>query len=81
MQWKMQLPNAAGQVVNVLAQDAQVFAGCNGRAYSLNAETPSPFTPLLTPPSMGDGAEVRLAIADDTLFVGANSEVRGITVR
>jgi hypothetical protein len=29
----------------------------------------------------GDGAEVRLAVADGTLFAGANSTVRGLTTR
>ena len=45
------------------------------------SEQGSPFMQVLNLPGMGDGAEVRLAMADGTLFAGANSTVRGLTLR
>jgi hypothetical protein len=80
-QWQMNLPNAGGQIVNVLAQNGQVFAGSNGLVYRMDPEKGAPFSQVLNMPGMGDGAEVRLAWADDMLFAGANSAVRGLTTR
>jgi len=78
--WKSDLPASAGNVVSVLAQEGQVFAGCNGLVYRMNPKQGAPFWPALTLPGMGN-AEVRLAMADDTLFAGANAAVRGVTTR
>lgn len=78
--WQVNLPASAGNLVSVLAQDGQVFAGCNGMVYRMNPKQGAPFWPALTLPGMGD-AEVRLAMADDTLFAGANNAVRGVTTR
>jgi outer membrane protein assembly factor BamB len=78
--WKVNLPASAGNVVSVFAEDGQVFAGCNGLVYRMNPKQGAPFWPGLTMPGMGN-AEVRLAMADDTLFAGANAAVRGVTTR
>jgi len=78
--WQVNLPASAGNVVSILAQEGQVFAGCNGLVYRMNPKQGAPFWPGFTMPGMGN-AEVRLAMADDTLFAGANAAVRGVTTR
>jgi hypothetical protein len=80
-QWQMNIPNGGGNLVTVLAQENQLFAGCNGLVYRMDLANGSPFMQVLNLPGMGDGAEVRLAMADGTLFAGGSSNVRGLTTR
>ncbi|HEY2235174.1 MAG TPA: hypothetical protein VGK01_17010 [Candidatus Angelobacter sp.] len=56
----MNLPNGWGNLVTVLAQENQLFAGCNGLVYRMDLVKGAPFMQLLNLPGMGDGAEVRL---------------------
>jgi hypothetical protein len=52
-QWQMNLPNGWGNLVTVLAQENQLFAGCNSLVYRMDLVKGAPFMQVLNLPGMG----------------------------
>jgi hypothetical protein len=49
----MNLPNGWGNLVTVLAQENQLFAGCNSLVYRMDLVKGAPFMQVLNLPGMG----------------------------
>jgi outer membrane protein assembly factor BamB len=79
--WETSLPKSGYPLVEVLVHGNQLYAGCNGFAYQLDASNGKVRRSLrLTDPVGVGDYTTTLAANDQTLFVGTHGYVYGITL-